>query len=76
MELDTTSPTRSIFSHDTPQREGFFLGYSGNLNPEAELAGSFAFLLLWQHLFEEDFFGHGLIQLCDGSWEAETSDLQ
>lgn len=76
MKLDTSSPTRSIVSQVTPWREGFFLGYAGNLSPEAELAGSFSFLMFWQHLFEKDFFGHRLIQLCDGSWEAEISDLQ
>lgn len=52
MKLDTSSPTRSIFSQDTPWREGFFLGSAGNLNPEAELARSFAFLMFWQHLLK------------------------
>lgn len=76
MKLDISSPTRSIFSQDTPWREGFFSEYAGNLNPEAELARSFAFLMFWQHLLEKDFFGQRLIPLCDGSREAETSDLQ
>lgn len=52
IKLDTSSLRRSIFSQDTPWRESFSSGYSGHLNPSAELAGSFAFLMFWQHLLE------------------------
>lgn len=64
IKLDTSLPSMSIFSQDTPWREGFLSGYSWYLNSSSELAGSSAFLMFWQHLLEWGFFGHRLIQFC------------